>query len=224
MAAAVGLWTHGGSTYHSAAMAIRAGIKMRDAQAHHRAADRVPETDVDLIFKVRPVLRLVRYGCACAAASAKHAGENIAEPARALPASSSAHIGEIKSAEIKTLCSCVACSASKARARATAAAACVSFCRGGINVVRVKSQLIVDLALLGIAQNVIGLRDFFKLLFGLFVIGIYVRMVLSGELTERLADLFHRGSLLYAQCAVIIFLCSRHSYLVLNCYLLLVDS
>ena len=80
VAAAVALRTGCGRTHHAAAVAIRAGIKTRDVQAHHRAADRVPEADVHLIFKVGAALWPNFRGRA-ATPTAKDAGEDVAKAA-----------------------------------------------------------------------------------------------------------------------------------------------
>ena len=80
----------------------------------------------------------------------------------------------------------------------------------GINVVRVEADLVVDLALLGIAQHVIGFRKLFELLFRLLV-RIDVRMVFARKFAERLANFLRGGALLYAERGVIVFLlCGCH--------------
>ena len=82
MAAAVALRAGRGRSHHAAAVAVGAGIKPRDVQAHHRAADCVPEADIHLVFKIGAVFRPHFRGSA-AAPSAKDAGKNIAEAATA---------------------------------------------------------------------------------------------------------------------------------------------
>ena len=62
-------------------------------------------------------------------------------------------------------------------------------CRRGIDIVRVKAELIVDLALLGIAQNVVGFGEGFELLFRDFVARIDVRMIFARQPAVRLLDL-----------------------------------
>src|SRR6185369_12338635 len=79
-----------------------------------------------------------------------------------------------------------------------------------IDVVRVKSQLVVNLALLGIAQDVVRFRDGLELLLGRLVPGIKVRMIFPRELAERLANFFRRRALLYSQLSVIVFVLVRH--------------
>src|SRR5207302_8539434 len=83
--------------------------------------------------------------------------------------------------------------------RAKTSASGVGFGRGRIDVVGIETELVVNLALLGIAKNVVGLGDFFEPLLRLFVTGIDVRMVLARQLAEGFADFLRRGVLLHAQ-------------------------
>src|SRR5439155_14128473 len=81
----------------------------------------------------------------------------------------------------------------------------------GIDVVRIKAKLVVNFALLGIAQNVVGFRERLEFFFGCFVSGIDVRVILARKLAKRLADVVHRGGLLYAEDFVIVFFgCGGH--------------
>src|SRR5215475_3204973 len=77
-------------------------------------------------------------------------------------------------------------SSGEAARPATLAGICLGCSR--INVVGVKPKLIVNLALLGIAENFVGFRKGLKLLLGGLVPGIDVRMVLAGELTKSFLD------------------------------------
>src|SRR6185312_7231285 len=83
MPASVALRAGRRSTNHSTAVAVGTSIKARDVQAHHRAADRVPEADVHLIFKIGAALRPNFRGRATASSTPKDAGENITEAASA---------------------------------------------------------------------------------------------------------------------------------------------
>src|SRR5207248_8862124 len=96
-------------------------------------------------------------------------------------------------------------------ARAKASATRVGFGRGRINVVGIKTELVVNLALLGIAKNVVGLGDFFEPLLRLLVTGIYIRMVLARQLAESLANLFTGSIFFDSQYSVIILGSSWHS-------------
>src|ERR1700688_1462397 len=64
------------------AVAIPAHIAPSDIQLHYPAANRRPERNVDLIFKISPRLRTLRHRLASAATS-KNAGENVLESAGA---------------------------------------------------------------------------------------------------------------------------------------------
>ncbi len=89
--------------------------------------------------------------------------------------------------------------------RAKSAAARVSFGRGGIDVVGVEAELVVDLALLRIAEDVVGLGDLLELLLGRLVPGIHVGVIFARKFTERLADIIRGRRLLDPEQAVIIF-------------------
>src|SRR5438067_2461104 len=79
------------------------------------------------------------------------------------------------------------------------------------NVIRIEAILVVHLALLGVAEDVISLLDLFELLFGRFVAGIQVGVILSSQLAIGLADLVVFGSFGYTQKLVVIPLaCGRH--------------
>ncbi len=65
---------------------------------------------------------------------------------------------------------------------------CISFLRRcRINIVGVKPDLVVDFAFLGIAENVVGLRERLELLLRGLVPRVDVGMVFAGQLAERLA-------------------------------------
>ena len=168
------------------AAAVRTGILARDVQPHDRTPDGIPETDVYLVFEIAAMVRLGVHLCA---AAAEHAGKNVFEPASA--SAGAAGFGKIEPAEVKG----DALRAPTSRERTGAETACakasaarISFGGGRVNVVRIKAELVIDLALLRIAENVIGLGNLFEFVLG-FVAGIHVRMVFSGELTKSFADL-----------------------------------
>src|ERR1044071_5804352 len=67
---------------HSVAVAIRANVLTRDAQAHHAAADRRPERDVDLIFEI--TARLGTFLClrkTATTTAAENSREDVAKSA-----------------------------------------------------------------------------------------------------------------------------------------------
>src|SRR5205823_1862052 len=141
--------------------------------------------------------------------AAENARKNVAE-AGPTPAAGLSSIRKIKAAKVER--NALRPTAAKAAGGRTAEAACaksaaagVGFGRRRINVVGVKAQLVVNLALLGIAQDVVGFGDLLEFLFGFLVAGIDVRMVLARQLAEGLAELIRRGALFYAQDGVIVF-------------------
>ena len=72
------------------------------------------------------------------------------------------------------------------------------------------TELVVALALLWIAQYVIGLSKLLELLFGLLVPGILVGVIFDGELAVGLLQLFGRSTLSYAKDFIVISLfCHR---------------
>ncbi len=72
------------------------------------------------------------------------------------------------------------------------------------NVVGIEAVLIVNLPLLGVAQDIVGFLDLLELLLGGFVAGIQIRVILSGQFAVSLSDLIVLGSLGDAQKLVII--------------------
>src|SRR5262249_55957909 len=136
--------------------------------------------------------------------------EDVAEAAAACRTT----FGEIEAAEVKGnvlrggAAAPAWCAAKSTSAKAAAAG--VGLGRRGIDVVGVVAELVVYLPLFGIAQNVIGLGDFFELLLRLLVARIDVRMILARKLAEGLANVFRRGGLLHPEGAVIIFSCCSH--------------
>ena len=77
--------------------------------------------------------------------------------------------------------------------------------RSGVDLVGVEANLVVHLALLLVAENVVGFRDFLELLLGLFVARIDVGMIFAREFAEGLADVIRSGRLLDAEQCVIVF-------------------
>ena len=96
--------------------------------------------------------------------------------------------------------------------RLLSAGAGIRFRCRGIDVVGVKADLVVDFALLGIAENFVRLGERLELFFGRFVPRIDVGMVLARELAKRFTNIVSGGRLLHAENLVIIFLgCRCHS-------------
>ncbi len=110
--------------------------------------------------------------------------------------------------------------AAETHARLTGARACPAAWPPGRNVVGIETVLIVNLALLGIAQDVVGFLDFLEALFSGFVAGVQIRMILARQLTVRLADLVFFGTARYTKRFVIIlFACGWH-----ECWFLVINS
>src|SRR5471030_674590 len=63
----------------------------------------------------------------------------------------------------------------------------------GVTVVRVEADLVVHLALLGIAQNVVGFLDVLETIFGGFVAGVQIGVVFARELPVGLTDFVRVG-------------------------------
>ena len=121
------------------------------------------------------------------------------------------HVGEVEAAEIEVCTALPPPPDWSAREtltpvlRRAASGAGISVGGCGIDVVGVKTDLVVDLPLLGIAQNIVGFRERLELFFRSLVAGIDVRMVFTRQFTERLADIVRRGGILHAENFVIVF-------------------
>src|SRR5579863_4889183 len=192
---------------------VSAYIAASYVQAHHAAPNRRPEGNVDLVFKIRTRFGTFVHGCA---ASAEDAGKDVFETAAAAAACARLprppafeHVGKIKPFKVKGnfLARRPWLARRNAAARKSAAGPGASVGLGGrrINIVRVKTNLIVDFALLGIAQNIIGFRHRLELLFSHLVARVDVGMVLASKLAESLANVLSRGRLLYSEQLVIVF-------------------
>src|SRR5450755_4027931 len=211
LALAAALRTSSGGLDESLAMAIRACIAPSDVQAHDPTANRRPEGHVDLILQI---LARLRTSLLRTTAAAEDAGENIFEAAAATgfaPAGAIHQIGKVEAAEIEVsalrpgAAALPARKSSAGKVSSSAACAGVGVSRGGINIVGIEADLVVNLALLGIAKDVVGLGHGLEFLFRGLVSGIDVGMILSCELAKRLADIVSRGRLLHAKNLVIVF-------------------
>ena len=181
---------------------------MRDVELHHRALDGLPEADVHLIFQV-----VARFGTLhlLAAPAAEDVGEDVAEPACASrPASGSTRtfgeVVEVEAAEIER--HFLGVSARSARAWAAGPpnppAATVGLGCGRIDVVGVEAELIVNLALLGIAEDVVGFGKRLELFLGRLIAGIHIGVILARQLAEGLADVVRRRGLLDPESRVVV--------------------
>src|SRR5258707_3654494 len=196
---------------------IRTDILARNIEAHDPAPDCRPERDVDLVLQVRARLRPGLRRSATAPAT-EDPGKDIFKATAAGAAGPPAaprifeHVGEAEPSaiEVSALTAGLPVSAPRKTARREsarpAAGPRVGFCRGTICMVGVEADLGGDLALLGIAQNVVGFGQGLELLLSPFVPRVNVRMVLPRQFAERLADFLRRGALLHAQNLVIVLL------------------
>src|SRR5271165_5630738 len=140
-----------------------------------------------------------------ASVTAKHRGENVFESAASGSATCCASavrkIVEIEAPEVEGDFLATASSAILGCAATTAR---VGLRGRGIDVVGVEAELVVDLALLGIAEDVVGLGERFELLLRGLVPGIHVGVILASQLAEGLANVLRRGSLLDPENPVVI--------------------
>jgi hypothetical protein len=67
---------------------------------------------------------------------------------------------------------------------------------GGIDLVGIKAELVVYLALFVVAQDVVGFGDFLELFFRLLVAGVHIRVIFARKFAEGLADLVRIGRFL----------------------------
>src|ERR1700728_1433861 len=150
--------------------------------------------------------------------AAEDSRENVSESSA--PAGSPAsprsirQIRKVESSEIKGNALSAGSAARKSPGSASGKSACSSAARIGlgrrrIDIVRIESDLGVDFALLGIAEDIVRLGERLKLLLGGLIPRIHVRMVFPRQLAKRLANLLRRRGLLHAQNLVIIFFGSR---------------
>src|SRR3954469_3287249 len=215
LAGAVALRTFSRSFERTLPMAVRANIAALNIQPHHAAPDRRPKGHVDLIFEVRTG-RGTLLGCSGTAPTAEDSGKDVAETATG-PGSSLCSPGvvdeirEIETAEIEWGALSLSCSRpssgrkTAAKAPARTAGTRISLRRGGIDVVRVEADLVVDLPFLGIAKDFVGFGERLELFFRAFVPGIYIRMILTRELAESFANVLDGRGFFHAQDLVIIF-------------------
>ena len=181
-----------------------AGLVTVDGQPDLGSFDRLPEIDVEGVFEVRTT-----FGHAFGLAAAEEGREKVLEsavgvlvsPGKAAAAkisatrASPAAFFEIEAAKVK------------ARRRATASRPTRAACA---NIVGIEAVRVVDLALLGVVQHVIGFLDALETVFGVFVPGVQIRVILARQLAIGLTDLVIRGGAGDAQQFVIVLLFGRH--------------
>src|SRR5438128_7138435 len=203
------------SFHVSMAGAVGAGIAASDIQAHDTAADGGPEGNIDLVLEI--ISELGTF-LSCGATAAEHARKDVAEAARSLlPPATFEQIGEIEAAEIEALASGTRAGLSAGETTESTSASRttpgIGFGCSGIDVIGIKSELVVDFPLLGVAEDIVRLGEGFELFFRCLVAGVHVRVILAGKLAESFPDLLRRGVLLDAKDSVIVFGLSCHCLL-----------
>src|SRR5579863_3227780 len=184
VAGAIALRANCGRAAHGpTAIAGLTSFLPRYVETHLRATDRLPKVDVETVFKIRSLFRTAARSLATPAA--EELAEDVAEGSGAARTGFAAMIiidviGKIEATETHPRV------ITRARARSSARAT-------RRNVVGIKAVLIVDLPLLGIAQNVVGFLDFLEALLGGFIAGVQVGMILARKLAVRFADLVFFG-------------------------------
>ena len=214
------------AAYHRAPFAGRALLLPLDFKLRHTAADRCPEIHLHLVLEICPRLWPARLSPATAAA-AEHAAKNVLEASAETPTllrrrvapgiSPTRKARKVKAFEIERRSTLprpgARASAAKTRATRRPAATRIGLGRGRVDVVRVEPNLVIDLALLVLAQDVVRFGDFLELLLRLLVPGIYVRVIFTRKFAKRLANLIAGRRLLHAKRAVIVFRLLCHEYL-----------
>src|ERR1039457_6374953 len=155
------------------------------------AADGLPEIDIHYIFEIAALLglglRLLR-----ATLAAEELREDIAETAGIGAPAARELIGKIESVEVH----------SRVRIRGAG--------RGrGESALGIETMLAVHLALLGVAENVVGFLHVLEAIFGGLVPRIQIRVVFTREFAISLADIIRVGFARYAQCFVVVVLGRR---------------
>ncbi len=206
-ARAIALWAHGGGATHRAcAVAGLANFLTRGIEAHLSAADGLPEVDVEPVFQIRTFLRTA--GGFLAAVAAEELAEDVAKSPssaaslRAGPGTMVDVIGKIETAETH---------AGLTGRRTTLPGAWAA----GRDVVGIEAVLIVNLALLRFAQDIVRFLHFLETLLSGFVARVQIGMVFARQLAVRFADLVFFGAARHAQRFVIIgFACGWHKRVV----------
>ena len=163
-----------GAGLGAGAAARPAGLGHRHLQRDLRALDRLLEAQRDLGLEVAAALGARSRG-------ARRASSRTPRPAP--PAAAAEQVGE----DVRE------------RARVEAAARAAGARRPGAAGERVEPAAVVLLALLRVAEHVVGVLDLLEALLGLGVAGVAVGVVLAHELAVRLLDLLRRRLLVDAE-------------------------
>jgi hypothetical protein len=153
-----------------------------NVQPDLRAFDGLPEIDIEGVLEVRAALRRLRL--LGATRTAEELPEQVAEPESVrvgLRAGSACRPGSTSIfAEIEP---------AKPHVRTTTGERVAFSAVAGHCLVRVKSVLVVHLALLRVTKNLIGFQDVLEALFGGFVTRIQIWMVLTRQFLVRFPDI-----------------------------------
>ncbi len=190
----------GCATDGTRAIARLTNFLARDIQPHLGAADGLPKVDIQSVFQVGAFFgtraRLFR------APAAEELAENVAKSSGA---SARLRLTAMVIHVIRKI------EATKTHARLTSARAWPSAGTARRDVVRIETILIVNLALLRIAQDVISFLNLLEALFGGLIARVQIWMVLARQLAVRLAYLVFFGVARHTERFVIIlFACGWH--------------
>ncbi len=195
VAGPIALRTNGGRAAHrAAAVAGLADFLARNVEPHLRPADGLPEIDVQPVFEIGAFFR-TPAGCS----PPRRLPKNWLKMSRKAPVPPpGCVVGALMIRVIGKI------EAAKAHARLACARPWSAARTARRNVVGIEAVLIVYLALLRIAQDVVGFLDFLEPLFGGFIAGIQVGMILARQLAIRLANLVFFGVARHAEGFVVI--------------------
>ena len=183
-------------------MARFACLLARDAQFDLRTADGLPKIDIQSVFEIGSTLGVSGLTGTGRTAAAEKLTENIPEAAGCPLFFFEARHGPTallallllaeKLGKVKTL---------KIRAAWGPGTSVPAI---GRNVVRIETELVVNLLLVVVAQNVVSFLNLFEAFFGRFIAGVQVWVKLARELAVRLAYLVRVRSTSHSESFVII--------------------
>src|ERR1700691_2108593 len=193
---------HGLAARRTASVAGGTRVVARDIEPRLGALDGLPEIDIQRVLEILALLRR----CLRRFATIEKVRKDVSEAARAGAASRRRTPAPTSGAALKVVRKVETVEIhvglwTRSRSGARAAA------RG--YVVRIETVLIVDLALLGVTQNVVSLLHLFETFLGGLVTRVHIGMKLARQPAIRLLDLILAGALRHLQSFVIIVL-GRH--------------
>src|SRR5579871_1183969 len=176
---------NGGAGRFAGTIARRADFVACDVDFGLGASNGLPEIDIERVLEIGAFFGML---FAFLAAPAEQIGEDVGEPAASAAGGAAGlapacaglrgeKVREIKSAEVHVV-------------RGLPAALRAG---SGETVLGVEAHLVVHLAFLGIAQNVVSFLDVFEALLSGFVVGIEIGVVFARQFPVRLFDVFVGG-------------------------------